>query len=58
MGIEVSDADKFEQQQPVDYDEIEELEGFDQSGDLPLDADPLDAADQRRPVPLDDDLRD
>ena len=51
MSIEDPDADRFEQLLPVEYDEAEDLD----LGELPLDADPLDVADQHRPVPLDND---
>ncbi len=55
MSIEDPDADRFEQLRSVIPDDDEDAEGL-ASGELPLDADPLDVADQHRAVYLDDDL--
>jgi hypothetical protein len=54
MGIEDPDADRFEQLTPVSYDEEDEADDAEQE-ELPLDANPLDVADQHRSVPVDDD---
>lgn len=52
MSIEQPDDDRFEQLLSVtpDADEVDDLD----LAELPLDADPLDVADQHRPVPFDD----
>lgn len=55
MSIEDPDTDRYEQQLSARYDEADE-EDYLGPGDLPLDADPLDVADQHRSVPLDDEL--
>jgi hypothetical protein len=55
MSIEDPGAERFEQLLRADYDEDDAVEYLDPD-ELPLDADPLDVADQHRPVPLDDDL--
>lgn len=54
MSIEDPDADRVEQLRPADYDEADD-EDYPDLGEMPLDADPLDVADQHRPVRLDDD---
>ncbi|MGH3793778.1 MAG: hypothetical protein ACRDSP_02705 [Pseudonocardiaceae bacterium] len=54
MSIEDPDADRVEQLRPADYDEADD-EDYPDPGEMPLDADPLDVADQHRPVRLDDD---
>lgn len=61
MSIEDPDADRLEQRLSVGYDDVDEdVEDVEEAAgraaaDLPLDADPLDVADQHRPVPIDDD---
>lgn len=54
MSIEDPDADRFEQLRSVTPEDDED-EGL-ASGEMPLDADPLDVADQHRAVYLDEDL--
>jgi hypothetical protein len=53
MSIEDPEVDRFEQLLDAGYDDPEDVE---YPEELPLDADPLDVADQHRSVPLDDDL--
>ena len=54
MSIEDPDADRFEQLLSARPDDDEDGEGLDPT-ELPLDADPLDVADQHRAVHYDDD---
>lgn len=55
MSIEEPDADRFEQLRPATPDEIEDADDLD-PGELPPDANTLDAVDQHRSVHFDDDL--
>ncbi|MGH4012852.1 MAG: hypothetical protein ACRDSL_02715 [Pseudonocardiaceae bacterium] len=55
MSSEEPNADRIEQLRPATTDEIEYADDLD-PGELPLDADPRDVADQHRPVPFDEDL--
>lgn len=56
MGIEDPDADVAEQLQPVDDDESADI--AEDPGDVPLEADPADVAEQREVVPdFDDEAR-
>lgn len=54
MSIEDPDADRVEQLLPATPDDDEGAEDLDPE-ELPLDADPLDVADQHRAVYFDDD---
>lgn len=51
MSIEDPDADRFEQLRSAVPDEDDDID----PAELPLDADPLDVADQHRTVHFDDD---
>lgn len=51
MSIEEPDADRFEQLRSATPDEDDDID----PAELPLDADPLDVADQHRTVHFDDD---
>lgn len=57
MSIEDPEADRFEQLRSVAPGDYEAPDGYDDidPAELPLDADPLDVADQHRTVHFDDD---